>query len=527
MDSDRQNVADVLLAHSNELNKPGVLSVRPGYEVSNGWFTGRPAIVATVARKLAAPPAGQALPDMIDNIPVDVRQASARKRQSLEDPAGYAETHRLAPNHGAVPQFADEHTFTDQGALVRVPAAQPEATLPKKPNLPYTPAPNTPLTPVQATITLQLSASPDNGWPTLRTFLTGVASELTVGLYDFTSKHILDTVTSALAGKQLRLVLDHPAKNPTADQTDETTVADLRQALGTDLDQAWALTRTDKLAAAWIYPSAYHIKVAVRDHQSVWLSSGNWNNSNQPDIDPVTDPSDAAAARRGDRDWHVVIDDPELAATFEAYLNHDLSVAAQHQNPSPAPGPALQPPDPATTQTPPFTQFFPPKTVTASMTITPLLTPDPGDYAGAVAQLIASATTSLYLQFQYIEPPRTPTADSQPFSALIQAVADRQRAGVDIKIIMSEFETSGYLEQLKDLGINVDQNVKIQDNVHNKGIVVDGATVLVSSQNWSTAGTLQNRDAGVIIANADAAQYFQQLFLHDWQHLAEQKTTDD
>jgi phosphatidylserine/phosphatidylglycerophosphate/cardiolipin synthase-like enzyme len=73
----------------------------------------------------------------------------------------------------------------------------------------------------------------------------------------------------------------------------------------------------------------------------------------------------------------------------------------------------------------------------------------------------------------------------------------------------------------------VDQNVKIQDNVHNKGIVVDGATVLVSSQNWSTAGTLQNRDAGVIIANADAAQYFQQLFLHDWQHLAAQKATDD
>ena len=66
-------------------------------------------------------------------------------------------------------------------------------------------------------------------------------------------------------------------------------------------------------------------------------------------------------------------------------------------------------------------------------------------------------------------------------------------------------------------------NVKIQNNVHNKGIVVDTQSVLVSSQNWLTHGTLYNRDAGVIIASAAAAQYFEQVFLHDWEHLAAQK----
>jgi phosphatidylserine/phosphatidylglycerophosphate/cardiolipin synthase-like enzyme len=161
------------------------------------------------------------------------------------------------------------------------------------------------------------------------------------------------------------------------------------------------------------------------------------------------------------------------------------------------------------------------------MTITPLLTPDPGDYTDAVGALIASATTSLYLQFQYIEPPKTHSADTQPFAQLIAAVADRQKAGVDVKIIMSEFETAGYLEQLQAIGIDVVHNVKIQNNVHNKGIIIDGHTVLVSSQNWSTAGTLHNRDAGVTIANPQAAQYFQQIFLHDWTHLATQKTHDD
>jgi phosphatidylserine/phosphatidylglycerophosphate/cardiolipin synthase-like enzyme len=59
-----------------------------------------------------------------------------------------------------------------------------------------------------------------------------------------------------------------------------------------------------------------------------------------------------------------------------------------------------------------------------------------------------------------------------------------------------------------------------QANVHNKEIVVDGKVVLVSSQNWSADGTLRNRDAGLIIHSADAAAYFEQIFLHDWRYLA-------
>jgi phosphatidylserine/phosphatidylglycerophosphate/cardiolipin synthase-like enzyme len=98
---------------------------------------------------------------------------------------------------------------------------------------------------------------------------------------------------------------------------------------------------------------------------------------------------------------------------------------------------------------------------------------------------------------------------------------------VEVKIIMSEFETAGYLEQLQGMGLDVVNNVKIQNNVHNKGIIVDGSAVLVSSQNWSSDGTLYNRDAGVIIYHETAAQYFQQIFLHDWNHLASQNARSD
>ena len=92
---------------------------------------------------------------------------------------------------------------------------------------------------------------------------------------------------------------------------------------------------------------------------------------------------------------------------------------------------------------------------------------------------------------------------------------------------MSQYEVQGYLEKLITAGLNVATSVKIQNNVHNKGIVVDAATVLVSSQNWSGAGTTANRDAGVIITNANLASYFQTIFLHDWDHLATTNAAKD
>ncbi|HEY1571809.1 MAG TPA: phospholipase D-like domain-containing protein [Pseudonocardiaceae bacterium] len=525
MPGDATDLNTLIDRYLAELAKPGVLSVRPGYQVRNNWLTGRQAVVVTVRSK-GERPAGQRLPTEIDGVPVDVRQASARKTMEIEQPERYAAELRLTPDTGAVPHFADERTLAGDHPAARASAHAMLAAVPK-PELTYSAPLDVGLVSVTAPTTIHLSASPDAGWPMLRDFLAGTKETLTVGLYDFTSAHVLAAVRDATKGKTVRLVLDHPPKNPTADQTDATTAADLAEALGEDLTQAWALTRTDKIATAWIYPTAYHIKVAVRDGSSVWLSSGNWNNSNQPDISPMTDPADATEARHRDRDWHVVMDHPELATVFEAYLTNDLTVAQAHNNAHPPADPPLPTPKPGGERTPAFAQFFAGTTVTDTIRITPLLTPDPGVYAAAVKALIGSARHTLSMQFQYIELPKQVDATSQAFADLVTAVVDRQQAGVDVRIIMSEYEKAGYLEQLQAAGLDVVHSVRIQNNVHNKGVVVDGATVLISSQNWSTDGTLYNRDAGVVIENPTAAEYFQRIFDHDWDHLAAQRAQPD
>jgi hypothetical protein len=516
----------LIAAHPDAFARPGVIGVRAGYEAVGGWVTTTPAIVVTVLRKRADVATADRLPDTLDGVPVDVRQASRLEALRASDPATYRSVAPQLEPEQQLAAFDSERLVRPAGMLVALPEAL--AAHAAKPRLPYTPPPGVALTPVEAHVSVTCHASPDAGWPTLKAFLGATEQQLTVGLYDFTSAHVLAGVEQALAGKQLDMVLDHPAPNPTRDQTDEQTRGSLETALGSSTRMAWALEAADPFAAAAIFPNAYHIKVAVRDRTSFWLSSGNWNNSNQPDIDPVHVKTDVPTTTTCDRDWHVIVDDPGLSATFAAYIEHDLEVAAAHQVAPPAAAPALEavalanllsaletPALPAHA----YGQVFAPRTFHATMRISPLLTPDPGVYVDAVRDLVAGATTRLYIQTQYAHP--SAAAADAAFMELLAAVAARQAAGVDVRIIFSQWQTQPYLEKLQAAGVAL-SGVRIQQGVHNKGIVRDGKVALVSSQNWSADAVLRNRDAGLLIEHPPIARYFERIFLHDWDNLAHQ-----
>ena len=111
MAEDLSDVSAVIDRNMTAFDKPGVLSVRPGYKVRNDWLTSTPSIVVTVRHKTARPPQGELLPAEVSGVPVDVRQASPAKALELEDPHTYASGLRLAPNLGSVPHFPEEQTL--------------------------------------------------------------------------------------------------------------------------------------------------------------------------------------------------------------------------------------------------------------------------------------------------------------------------------------------------------------------------------------------------------------------------------
>jgi phosphatidylserine/phosphatidylglycerophosphate/cardiolipin synthase-like enzyme len=294
-------------------------------------------------------------------------------------------------------------------------------------------------------------------------------------------------------------------------------LAQIRQKIVGGLNFAWAAEGMDPHCSVHLFPSAYHIKVAIKDHRAVWLSSGNWNQTNQPNITPVTTPSQRAGAATWDRDWHVIVDNVHIAGVFEAAVLRDLAQAKPGQRTAASKAGTVA----RVPAGKPMSTFFPAKTFTGSMTVQPVLTPD--NYADVIIPLILSAKQSFWMQTQYIHPAASfekdmqkPLASRSILEKLITALATLQTRNLDIKIILGQTVTASQLEALQMYGKLDATSFRLQDNVHNKGMIIDGKTVVIGSQNWSTEGVDTNRDASVVIQSAAIAAYWKQIFLLDW-----------
>src|SRR5262249_51818984 len=158
---------------------------------------------------------------------------------------------------------------------------------------------------------------------------------LTVAMYQFTAPHIFEAVRAAVTpeGRKLELVLhpvpEKPAKSGVKahDLNEETQVLDpLTQKMKGRFQFSWATLFSQKHPEG-LWASAYHIKVAVRDGKAFWLSSGNWQSSNQPNVRPFGDKLDKLPAgfqQKYNRDYHAVIENDKLAAAYETYIKRDF-----------------------------------------------------------------------------------------------------------------------------------------------------------------------------------------------------------
>jgi phosphatidylserine/phosphatidylglycerophosphate/cardiolipin synthase-like enzyme len=59
-------------------------------------------------------------------------------------------------------------------------------------------------------------------------------------------------------------------------------------------------------------------------------------------------------------------------------------------------------------------------------------------------------------------------------------------------------------------------NLDYYTHCHNKGLVIDRESVIVSSTNWSENSIARAREAGVLIESPEVAQYFAEVFEFDW-----------
>ncbi|WFT97009.1 phospholipase D-like domain-containing protein [Bradyrhizobium barranii] len=469
--------AAVRSARARLANREDVVAVKPGYRFEQGQITNERAVVISVRRKLDKTTLDSrgvsSLPASIDGVRTDVTVGST------------------ADMYGA--DLGDE-------------ARQ------KTWHTNYKKRDDLPLDRRKVKTGFVIHSGPDASWPQLSAFLAETKKSLVVAMYDFGAVNVVDGVLDAVKNKTetMSLVLQMGGKVHEGDYTDQESVDKIKAKKKSAFHFAPASVGKDG-----IFDSAYHIKVAVRDHTSMWLSSGNWQSSNQPDIDPLNEPADAGSALRlYNREWHAILNDAKLSKLYEAHILRDLEEAKEVEEAVPAEEQMVFVPADFQVDALEAAQkprYFTPLIGNREIDVQPVLTPD--NYIDVVVPFIKSARKSVYFQNQSFNT----SVIGGDYGKLLDALLDRQKDGLDVRVIFRSFgsDDRDVITAAKDYGFDTDK-IRKQRNCHTKGIIVDSESVLIGSHNWTTAGTGYNRDASLVFYDREIARFYEELFLYDW-----------
>lgn len=384
--------------------------------------------------------------------------------------------------------------------------------------------------PVEEEMVVTMHVGPEYSWDVLRKFLEGAESELISAMYEFHGSHIAGAIENRLKDDvKMKLVLDNASfskvKKPD-EEFDRATVF-----------QKWAdKYEFERIVApegrSGLISDSYHIKVTVREDNTFWLSSGNWKmGSSQPVITPDQRANSASVDLPGNREWHLVIKSKTLAKRFRAHILQDFK-ASEKLGGAPVPTKPVR----ETFVDVPIeleaielerrapSRLLEPKTLPRRLVkVKPLLTPDKQGavYSEAVLELIRSAKNSLLFQIPYISMPANPR-DSRGFiDDLIGELVNKLKTLADARVILrsggSSLSSPNHAAWFfKSKGVDIDERLRLIDDHHTKGMIVDGKRLLLGSHNWSKPGVSLNRDASVIVDDADVAAYYAEAFEIDW-----------
>lgn len=170
-----------------------------------------------------------------------------------------------------------------------------------------------------------------------------------------------------------------------------------------------------------------------------------------------------------------------------------------------------------------YTPKFDAFNIEETMTLSPMFTPD--NALDIHVAWIKQAQTSIDIQNQYItqfDDGETWANDPSPF---VRALVDANARGVDIRVqVREDSDSDDITAYFLSIGIEVRWMGNSASNpdgeylsaTHNKLMIIDDEVVLVSSINYGENAFTNNREAGIVVQNANAALHFKSIFDSDW-----------
>jgi phosphatidylserine/phosphatidylglycerophosphate/cardiolipin synthase-like enzyme len=254
-----------------------------------------------------------------------------------------------------------------------------------------------------------------------------------------------------------------------------------------------------------------HAKYLIIDNETVIVESCNWGNTGiprEPDF--------------GNREWGIIVKNENIAEYF-------LNVFYDDWNPNRCDSYSFN--DMKFNVDPNFfinkkifgqisKANFESSKFIGNFSAVPVFSPDTS--YNAIYEMIESADKCIYIEQLYIY-----KNWGDKISPFVEQLVNKSKKGLDVRVILNYNpvydSTNEKINLTKDYLEDNDIKVKFLYtnwsyfvNVHNKGIVVDNESVLVSSINWNENSFMSNREAGIIIKNESVASYYAEVFFYDW-----------
>ena len=366
-------------------------------------------------------------------------------------------------------------------------------------------------TSISTTASVTPLLGPEHGLTDLLAWIESASTSLHVHMYLLQEVHLVQAMIDAQnRGVEVTVVLDY------GDSWWKQYDLDTQRGMATELLSAG-------VQVSWFgdtgeNPYAYiHSKVAVKDNASVWIGSGNWRSSSHPA------PGDA-----GNRDWGVIVDDAGLASMVAAHLAFDENQAREHITP-------VMASDAPTGWTMPSTSAIVGETapsIEGQLDAQLLVCPD--NCIDDLVAVLNTAEEEILLSLQYLDMDWSWGWGENPIVAALETAAQRD---VRLRLILNGAYLDEDIQNAVDrfnedwnhtLGYDTAAVVMSSDDkvtkLHNKGIIVDGEHVLVSSINWGDSALVRNREMGLVLSSESVASVFIESWYEDWNRL--DNTTD-
>jgi phosphatidylserine/phosphatidylglycerophosphate/cardiolipin synthase-like enzyme len=348
-------------------------------------------------------------------------------------------------------------------------------------------------------VTVTAFVSPDCSDAVFDSLISRANRDIRLNVYEFSSPAMAESLSEARKrGVDVRMLIEGGPVGGIGSE-EKATLWNINQS-GIPV---YAMMSSQDVHAPYRYD---HAKYVVTDGSSVLVVSENFKYSGfAPD------------GTIGNRGWGVVMDDPGVATYYAGVFDMDMqSPSVVPYTGSPGNGEVV----PAQKHTSEFT----PREFSGAI-VHPVLAPDT---SSQITDLIDSAQQCIDIEEAAIS-----NETKLMLNPYLSSAINASRRGVHVRILLDSYwyNVDGKADNDEMVAlinrIAATEHLPLEarcaqlrenqiEKIHNKGMIVDGNRVPVSSINWNSNSPNFNREAGVIIDHPGVAGYFSRVFEDDW-----------